>query len=41
MALAGDATALRLCRERDIEPCRERVVEFTMPPIEAARAGKS
>ena len=41
LALAGDPTALRLCLERIVGPYRERVVEFTTPPIEGARAGKS
>jgi hypothetical protein len=36
LALAGDPTALRLCLERIVGPYRERVVEFTMPPIRNA-----
>ncbi len=36
LALAGDAAALRLCLERILGPCRERAVEFTMPPIRGA-----
>ena len=36
LALAGDPAALRLCLERIVGPCRERVVEFTMPPIRGA-----
>ena len=34
--LAGDPTALRLCIERVLPPCRERPVKFTLPPIENA-----
>ena len=33
-ALAGDPTAMRLCIERILPPCRERAVEFTLPRIE-------
>jgi hypothetical protein len=36
LALAGDPTALRLCFERILPPCRERTVEFTLPPIDSA-----
>jgi Family of unknown function (DUF5681) len=36
LALAGDPTALRLCLERILPPCRERAVKFTLPPIESA-----
>lgn len=36
LALDGDAAALRLCVERILGPCRERAVEFTMPPIRGA-----
>jgi hypothetical protein len=36
MALAGDATALRLCLDRIIPPRRERTVNFALPPIEKA-----
>ena len=32
---------MRLCMERVLPPCRERTVKFSLPPIEAARAGKS
>jgi hypothetical protein len=35
LALAGDPTALRLCIERILPPCRERAVKFTLPPIES------
>jgi hypothetical protein len=35
LALAGDPTALRLCIERILPPCRERTIEFTLPPIES------
>ena len=41
MALGGDPTATRLCMERVLPPCRERTVKFSLPPIEAARTGKS
>jgi hypothetical protein len=34
-ALAGDPTAMRLCIERILPPCRERAVKFTLPPIES------
>jgi hypothetical protein len=36
LALAGDPTALRLCIERILPPCRERTIKFTLPPIESA-----
>src|SRR6266446_5090151 len=36
MALAGDPTAMRLCIERILPPCRERSVKFALPPIESA-----
>lgn len=36
LALAGDPSALRLCLERILGPCRERAVEFAMPPIRNA-----
>ena len=32
---------MRLCMERELPPCRERTVKFSLPPIEAARTGKS
>jgi hypothetical protein len=35
LALAGDPTAIRLCIERLLPPCRERTVKFTLPPIES------
>src|SRR5262249_12407610 len=43
MALAGNPTAfaLRVCLERVVGPYCEGVAEFTMPPIEGPRAGKS
>jgi len=34
LALAGDPTAMRLCIERILPLCRERTVNFTLPPIE-------
>src|SRR5947207_4135259 len=36
LALIGDPTALRLCIERILPPCRERMVKFALPPIESA-----
>jgi hypothetical protein len=36
MALAGDPTAMRLCLERILPPCRERTVKFALPPLESA-----
>jgi hypothetical protein len=36
LALTGDPTALRLCIERILPPCRERPVKFTLPSIENA-----
>ena len=47
MVLGGDPTAMRLCTamrlrmERVLPPCRERTVKFSLPPIEAARTGRS
>ena len=35
LALAGDPTAMRLCIERLLPPCRERTVKFALPPIES------
>jgi hypothetical protein len=32
---------MRLCMERVLPPCRERTVKFSLPPIAAARTGKS
>ena len=36
LALAGDPTAMRLCIERILPLCRERMVRFALPPIESA-----
>src|SRR5437016_9754283 len=36
LALLGDPTALRLCLERILPPCRDRMVKFALPPIESA-----
>jgi len=41
MALAGDPTAMRLCMERVLPPCRERTVKFSLPPIEGTLMGGS
>jgi hypothetical protein len=35
LALAGDPTAMRLCIERILPPCRKRAVKFSLPPIES------
>src|SRR5438128_12363380 len=34
LALIGDPTALRLCLERILPPCRDRMVNFALPPID-------
>ena len=36
LALAGDASHMRLCVERIVAPRRERTVEFAMPPMRSA-----
>ena len=36
LALVGDPTAMKLCIERILPPCRERSVKFELPPIESA-----
>jgi hypothetical protein len=36
LALVGDPTAMRLCLERILAPCRERTVNFELPAIESA-----
>src|SRR5208282_838206 len=41
MALAGDPTAMRLCMERVLPPCRERTVKFRLPSIEDTLTGDS
>jgi hypothetical protein len=41
MALAGDPTAMRLCMERVLPPCRERTVKFSLPPITVAAMGET
>ena len=41
LALAGDPTAMRLCLERILPPCRERTVKFALPPIESAPTAQS
>ncbi len=35
LALAGDPTAMKLCIERILPPCRERAVKFSLPPIDS------
>jgi len=32
---------MRLCMERVLPPCRERAVEFRLPPIEGTRPGET
>ncbi len=41
LALVGDPTAMRLCIERILPPCRERAVKFVLPPIESAADPRS
>jgi Family of unknown function (DUF5681) len=41
MALAGDPTAMRLCIERVLPPCRERTVKFSLPATEGVRTGEN
>ncbi len=41
LALVGDPTAMRLCLERILPPCRERTVKFALPPIESAPTGQA
>src|SRR5881628_2649623 len=41
LALIGDPTALRLCLERILPPCRDRMVKFALPPIESAPTGRA
>src|SRR4029077_12177551 len=36
LALASDPTAIRLCIEWLLPPCRERSVKFTLPPTGAS-----
>jgi hypothetical protein len=41
MALDGDPTAMRLCMERVLPPCRERTVAFSLPLIEGTGSGEA
>jgi len=41
MALDGDPTAMRLCMERVLPPCRERTVNFSLPAIGGTRIGEA
>src|SRR5215472_15815495 len=41
MALDGDPTAMRLCMERVLPPCRERTGNFSLPAIEGTRIGEA
>src|SRR5271169_3401400 len=36
LAMVGEPTAMRLCMERILPPCRDRTVKFALPPIESA-----
>lgn len=36
LALAGDVVALRICLDRIAPPAKDRPVNFSLPPIEAA-----
>jgi hypothetical protein len=36
LALIGDPTAMRLCLERILPPCRERTIKFALPPMKNA-----
>jgi hypothetical protein len=36
LALDGDPSAMRLCFERILPSCRDRMVKFALPPIESA-----
>jgi len=36
LALEADPTALRLCIEHILPPCRERPVKFTLPPVKSS-----
>ena len=38
---SGSPTALRLCLERILPPCRDRMVMFALPRIESALTGQS
>ncbi len=38
---SGNPTALRLCLERTLPLCRDRIVKFALPPIESAPTGQS
>jgi len=41
MALAGDPTAMRLCMERVLPPCRERTISVALPPLTDVRTGET
>jgi hypothetical protein len=41
MALARDPTAMRLCLERLLPPCRERTLAFRLPMLASARAAEA
>src|SRR5271166_2337074 len=41
LALGGDPTAMRLCLERVLPPCRERTVKFRLPTIDSAFTGET
>jgi Family of unknown function (DUF5681) len=41
MALAGDPTAMRLCLDRLLPPCRERSIAFRLPRLASLQAGEA
>jgi len=41
LALKSDPTAMRLCMERVLPPCRDRTVKFRLPPIADTRPGET
>jgi hypothetical protein len=41
MAQAGDPTAIRLCMESVLAPCRERTVEFSLPALKVTGLGEA
>ena len=41
MALPGDPTAMRLCMERVLAPCRERTIDFSLPALKVSGIGEA
>src|SRR5438105_1440449 len=41
LGLEGEPTAMRLCLEHILPPCRDRMVKFALPPIESAPTGQT